>query len=175
MVILVVDTQDMIMTENLYNYNEFKENVIKLIESARENSVEVIYIRHDDGIELTASIDGFDIYSDFKPENNEKVFDKNYNSAFRNTGLMNYLIERKEDEIMIVGIQTDYCIDATIKCGFEHGFTMIVPAFCNTTVSNEYMTGEESYQYYNQKMWPKRYSKCISFSEALSILKTKDL
>ena len=115
MVLLVVDTQDMIMTENLYNYNEFKKNIVDLIELARENSVEVIYIRHDDGIELTASIDGFDIYSDFKPENNEKVFDKNYNSAFRNTGLMNYLIEGKEDEIMIVGIQTDYCIDATIK------------------------------------------------------------
>ncbi|MGO0807248.1 cysteine hydrolase, partial [Clostridioides difficile] len=22
----------------------------------------------------------------------------------------------------MAGLQTDYCIDATIKCGFEHGF-----------------------------------------------------
>jgi len=37
------------MTEELYNYNKFKRNVVELIEASRENSVEVIYICHDDG------------------------------------------------------------------------------------------------------------------------------
>jgi Amidases related to nicotinamidase len=46
---------------------------------------------------------------------------KNVNSAFRDTGLLDYLHEKEEDTIIIVGLQTDYCIDATVKCGFEHG------------------------------------------------------
>ena len=86
-----------------------------------------------------------------------------------------YLHSKNENQVMIAGLQTDYCIDATIKCGFEHGFEMIVPADCNTTVSNEYLSGEQSYRYYNEKMWNKRYAKCVSFEDGLSMLKSSSL
>ena len=84
---------------------------------------------------------------------NERVFDKNVNSAFKGTGLLDYLHEKNEDTIIIVGLQTDYCIDATVKCGFEHGLKMIVPANTNSTLDNAYMTAEKSYRYYNEFMW----------------------
>ena len=100
----------------------------------------------------------------------EKIFDKNFNSAFRNTGLLDYLLQKQEHQVMVIGLQTDYCMDATVKCGFEHGFKMIVPAYCNTTVDNEYMTSEKTYEYYNQKMWNKRYAECVTFEEALAML-----
>ena len=32
---------------------------------------------------------------------------------------------------------------------------MIVPAYANSTLDNEYMTGEQSYHYYNEFLWPK--------------------
>ncbi|MGL4605849.1 MAG: cysteine hydrolase family protein [Eubacteriaceae bacterium] len=170
MVLLVVDTQDLIMTEKQYLYNNFIQNVSKLISTARQRNTEVIYIRHDDGTELTVDVNGFEIFNQFAPNDNEKIFDKNFNSAFRNTGLIDYLVEKQETHIMVVGLQTDYCIDATIKCGFEHGYKMIVPAECNTTVDNDFMTGEQSYKYYNQKMWNKRYADCISFEQALTMI-----
>ncbi len=170
MVLLVVDTQDMIMTKELYAFDNFVQNIAKLILSARQKDTEVIYIRHDDGSELTASVDGFQIFDRFSPQGSEKIFDKYFNSAFRNTGLIEYLNKKHETQIMVVGLQTDYCIDATVKCGFEHGFQIIVPALCNTTVNNEFMTGEQSYNYYNQKMWNARYANCVSFEEALDML-----
>lgn len=68
-------------------------------------------------------------------------------------------------------MQTDYCIDATIKSGFEHDFKMIVPANANSTVDNQYMTAEQSYYYYNEFMWNKRYAECISFEETLELMK----
>ena len=170
MILLVVDAQEMLMNDKLYNFNLFKENVEKLITHARKCGVEVVFVRHDDGTELTKGAKGFEVYNSFAPKDGEKIFDKNYNSAFRKTGLTEYLRGKNENEIMIVGLQTDYCMDATVKCGFEHGFTMIVPAFCNTTVDNEFMTGEQSYRYYNQKMWNGRYAKCIGFDDALSYM-----
>lgn len=39
---------------------------------------------------------------------------------------MEYLTEKSIRTVAVVGLQTDYCIDATIKCGFEHGFKVIV-------------------------------------------------
>lgn len=49
MVLLVVDTQKLITTPDLYNFNAFECAVKSLIAAARENNVEVIYVRHDDG------------------------------------------------------------------------------------------------------------------------------
>jgi len=166
MVLLIVDTQDMIVTRELYEYEKFINNVKQLINCARNGETEVVYIRHDDGFELTKGVDGFEIYQEFAPVSGEKIFDKHVNSAFKESGLLEYLKSKKESQIMIAGLQTDYCIDATIKCGFEHGFEMIVPALCNTTVNNEFMTGEQTYRYYNEKMWNKRYCKCVSFEDA---------
>ncbi len=170
MVLLVVDTQDMIVRKELYQYERFVSNVTKLLSTCRHKGVEVVYIRHDDGFELTKGKDGFEIFAEFAPLEGEKIFDKHVNSAFKESGLLEYLKSKGEDTVMIAGLQTDYCIDATIKCGFEHGFKMIVPAFCNTTVDNEYLTAEQSYRYHNEKMWDGRYSRCISFEEAIAML-----
>ncbi len=170
MVLLVVDTQDMIVTRELYQYEMFVENVKQLIAYARKSEVEVVYVRHDDGFELTKGVDGFEIFRDFAPVEKDKIFDKHVNSAFKETGLVEYLRSKGESKVMIVGLQTEYCIDATIKCGFEHGFEIIVPAYCNSTVDNELLTAEQSYNYYNDKIWSNRYSKCVSFKEAVKML-----
>ena len=172
MILLVVDTQKAITNDNLYQFDLFKSRVIELIRTARNNKIEVIFVRHDDGIgnELTKGNDGFEIYDGFQPLNGELVFDKNVNSAFKDTGLLKYLRQKEENTIIIVGLQTDYCIDATIKSGFEQGFKMIVPANANSTVDNQYMTAEQSYHYYNEFMWNKRYAECISFEKTLELM-----
>lgn len=169
MVLLVVDAQDMIVINELFQYETFVNNMKQLIRLARTKGIEIIYVRHDDGFELTKGIKGFEIFEQFAPMNEEKIFDKHVNSAFKDTGLLEYLHSKNENTIMITGLQTDYCIDATIKCGFEHGFEIVVPAYCNTTVDNEYMTAEQSYKYYNENMWNSRYSRCVSFNQACDL------
>ena len=82
-------------------------------------------------------------------------------------GLLEYLRKKGEQEIITAGLQIDYCMDATIKCGFEHGFKMIVPGYANTTLDNDFLTGEASYKYYNEFMWKGRYAECISIKECL--------
>lgn len=172
MVLLVVDVQRLITNAGLYRYELFERNVKELINQARATGIEVIYVRHDDGedSELTKGTEGFEIYEGFRPAEGEKIFDKNVNSCFRGTGLLEYLREKGEEIIIVAGLQTDYCIDATVKCGFEHGFRMIVPAYANSTFDNEYMTAENSYKYYNEFMWEGRYAKCISVRETIAMM-----
>lgn len=173
MVLLVVDTQKLITVEKLYKFKEFKTNVRILISTARENGIEVIFVRHDDGLgnELTKGNPGYEIFEEFQPTNKEVIFDKTVNSSFRAIGLLEYLRQKEETEIIIVGLQTDYCIDATIKAGFEHGFKMIVPANTNSTFDNQYMTAKQTYNYYNEFMWNKRYAECISMKDVIERMK----
>lgn len=69
--------------------------------------------------------------------------------------------------LVIAGLQTDYCIDASVKCDFEHGFHVIVPSDANTTIDNSFMTGENSYKYYNELIWKDRYAECITAEKVI--------
>ncbi len=176
MTLLIVDAQKLITNEKLYCYDAFLANVQTLIRTARMHRIEVIYIRHDDGAgaALTKGTVGFEIHEFFSPADGEMIFDKTVNSPFRNTGLLEYLKEKNETELVIAGLQTDYCMDATVKCGFEHSFKVYVPAYTNSTFDNAFMTAEETYRYYNDFMWNGRYAKCVSMEEMLGIMKNGD-
>lgn len=174
MVLLVVDVQKGIVDERLYAFEMFVDNVKKLIRTAREQGREVLYVQHDDGPGTGFSIgdDEFEIYPEFAPLPTEKRFVKTVCSAFKKeSGLLDYLTAKGEKDVMVCGIMTDFCINATVEAGFEHGLYMIVPAYANSTQDNEYMTGEQSYCYYNAFLWPDRYADCVSMDRALELLR----
>ena len=172
MVLLVVDTQKAIVNNKLYHFDMFVSCVREIIDTARKNHIEVIYVRHDDGLgsELIKGNEGYEIYDGFKPAENEIIFDKRVNSAFKSTGLSEYLKQKNENTVVIVGLQTEYCIDATVKAGFEHGFNMIVPENTNSTFDNRFMSAEMTYTYYNEFIWNGRYAKCIPFNKAIELM-----
>ena len=78
MVLLVVDAQNGIVDERLYEFKKFVGNIKKLIGAAREQGIEVIYVQHDDGPDTGFSIgdDEFEVYSEFQPMPDEKRFIK---------------------------------------------------------------------------------------------------
>lgn len=175
MKLLVVDIQKGITDDRLYNFDYFIKSTVKIINTARKNNIEVIYVQHDDGPGTGFSIGDvdFEIASQFFPKDGEKVYVKNINSCFGNKELASYLEETKEDTLMIVGLQTNFCIDATIKSAFERGYRVIVPKGTNSTFDNDYMDKETTYRYYNEMMWPKRFADCISVDDAIGLLRKK--
>lgn len=81
---MAVDIQKQITNHMLYEFEVFEHRIDKLINQARKSGVEVIYVRHDDGVEnrLTKGTTGFGIYHKFKPIQGELIFDKRVNSSF---------------------------------------------------------------------------------------------
>lgn len=177
MVLLVIDVQKGITDERLYEFGRFEENLKTLIEAARKYGVEVIYVRHDDGpgSGFSKGDEDFEIFEGIAPQNGEKIFDKSFNSAFHeSTGLDLYLKSKNIKRVIAVGLQTDYCIDATVKSGFEKGYEMIVPEYCNSTRSNPYMDAGTTYDFYNKHMWPGRYATCLSVSDTLNLIQNHE-
>ena len=177
MILLVVDTQKGCFNERLFAFEIVRDNIKQLISVARENNVEVIYVQHDDGpgTDLDKFTDNYEIYEEFAPRDGEKHFEKNVNSAFHPmTGLTEYLYSKCEKDIITIGVSTDYCMDATIKSGFEKGFNIYVPEYTNSTYDNPYFDKETAYHYFNEFMWNKRYAKVISFEQAIQMLQSED-
>lgn len=171
-VLLVVDVQTCMMLEHPYNEQRVISNIQRLLRIARERSLEVVYVRHDDGegSDLERGSEGWKIYSEIEPLEEEKIFDKHFNSAFLETGLREYLVERKVDTIILVGLQTEYCIDTTCKAAFEHGFKIIIPQETNSTFDNEFLSGEKLYEYYNYKIWNNRFAKVLPIEEVIALI-----
>jgi nicotinamidase-related amidase len=173
MLLLVVDTQKGCFDASLYAFDTVRKNIKQLITTARENNIEVVYVQHDDGpgTDLDRSTENYEIYEEFAPRDGERCFEKNVNSAFHPmTGLTEYLRSKDEKDIIAVGVSTDYCMDATIKSGFEKGFNIFVPSYTNSTYDNPYFDKETAYKYYNEFMWGTRYAKTITVDEAIQLL-----
>ena len=172
MILLVVDIQKGITDSRLYAFDTFIDRTARLIGAARENGVEVIYVQHDDGpgTGFSAGDRDFEIADPVKPEAGEKVFTKTINSCFGNKAFTEYMAAQEDKRLMIIGLQTNYCIDATVKSAFERGYQVIIPEGTNSTFDNDYMTGETTYRYYNENMWPGRFADCVTFDEAMAMI-----
>ncbi len=171
MILLVIDMQKGIVDEDLYDYEVFLKRVVSLVNTARENQVEVIYFQHDAGPEsgLTAGDEDFEIIDELKPQPGEKVFIKTINSCFGNREFRDYMECQKDRRLMIIGLQTNYCIDCTVKSAFERGLEVIIPEGTNSTFDNDYMTGETTVRYYNEDVWEELVDS-VTFGEAVKIL-----
>ena len=172
MILLVIDIQKGITDERLYDYDGFIERTTRLIETARSSQIEVVYVQHDDGPGTGFSLgdEAFEIADQVAPKDGEKIYVKYINSCFGNKDFVEYLKDIDETELMIIGLQTNFCIDATVKSAFERGYKVYIPEGTNSTFDNDYMDAETTYRYYNEMMWPKRFARCISMDEAVALL-----
>ena len=130
MILLVVDMQKALTEdEELYDAEAFMDRNIRLIDAARKNNVEVIFVQHDagEGSGFSAGDEDFKIDPRVAPKEGEKVFVKTINSCFGNKEFKAYMEQQEDKRLMVIGLQTNYCIDATVKSAFERGFEVIVP------------------------------------------------
>ena len=171
MILLVIDMQKGLVDEDLYAFDTFIDRTVRLVDTARKNSIEVIFVQHDAGLDSGMSIgdENFEIIDQIAPKEGEKVFIKTINSCFGNNEFKEYVENLDDKRLMIVGLQTNYCIDCTVKSAFERGFEVIIPEGTNSTFDNDYMTGETTVRYYNEDVW-EELVEAVTFEEAIAML-----
>ena len=172
MALLVVDVQDEAVALGPYRGDTVLDNIGRLIAASRAAGVEVIYVQHDGdpGGALAPGSEGWEIHAAVRPESEEKIIRKRFNSAFRETDLQSYLEERGVGTLILVGMQTEYCIDTTCRVAFENGFAVVVPEMTNTTYDNGELTARQIYEYHNRRIFDGRFAALHSLSETLGVI-----
>ena len=170
--LMVIDVQNSLVLAEPFAVGEVISNIKMLIERCRLNNIEVIYIQHNDEIggELEPNSDGWQIYGEISPNASEKIICKNYNSAFKGTSLKEYLNNQGINQLIITGMQTEYCIDTTCKVAFEYGFELIIPEKTNTTFNNGSILAEDLYEYYNFNIFNGRFGTVESIENTIKRL-----
>lgn len=174
--LIVIDVQNALVNEKPYALEATISNIKKLIEASRKNNIEVIYIQHcEDEGEFLKGQESWQIYSEIAPNPGEKIIHKWYSSSFRKTELKAYLDEKGYEQLIITGMQTDYCVDTTVKVAFEYEYSLIIPEQTNTTFDNGNIEAESIYNYYNYRIFKDRFGKVANLNETLEWISSYNL
>lgn len=122
--LLIIDVQRMLVDElPPERRTGFVTTLDALLERARAAEVAVIYVRHDGGAtDLTPGTPEWEIARELAPRANEPVIDKRFSDAFRETNLAEVLAGVHADHVVVGGMQTEFCIDATIREADRQGY-----------------------------------------------------
>lgn len=91
--LLVIDIQNLVVEGKPFAIEERLQLWQDSLALVRQTGIEVIYIRHHDQ-ELVKGTADWEIHSSVAPLASEKIFDKTFNSAFKETSLHEYLQEQ---------------------------------------------------------------------------------
>ncbi len=170
--LLVIDVQQAMIDDRPARMDEFMLNLNLLIDAAHKGSTEVIYVRHDggEGDALAYGTAGWQLERSLHPAPDERVFDKRFGSAFRQTGLHEYLSGRNIARLVVCGMQTEHCIDTSVKVAFEFGYEVVIPSGATTTYATPFLSGEKLIHYYERMIWHEPLARVVDIEEALSLL-----
>jgi nicotinamidase-related amidase len=70
--------------------------------------------------------EGVKIHPNVEPWPGEVIFQKNYPNSFRSTPLLGHLQDNKVDEVVVCGMMTHMCVDATVRAAFDYGLEVTV-------------------------------------------------
>jgi nicotinamidase-related amidase len=168
--LLVVDVQNGVYSEKAYPADKLLANIGRLADTCREKGVEVIYVVHNDE-ELKKDSEDWQVVSDIAPKAGEMIVNKNHNSAFLKTGLKEYLTGKGITTVVLTGMVTQYCINATCLAAFEHGFEVIVPEDANAAYSAEHIPAEDVHRLFNRNIWDGGIARVIDTEEAVRMIR----
>ena len=69
---------------------------------------------------------GVKIHERVHPLEREVIFQKHYPNSFRDTGLLAYLQSEQIKRVVVCGMMTHMCVDATTRAAFDYGFECLV-------------------------------------------------
>ena len=174
--LLIVDVQNAIADKKPYLFDDVLSNIKTLLEKFRELKQPIIFIRHDDGIgsEMEVNTYGWEICKEIAPLPGERIIEKHFNSAFKETVLEKELLVMNIRKLVIVGLQTEFCIDTSIRVAFEKGFEVIIPETTNSTIDGKFMSAEKIYLHHNN-LFNNRFGKVIKVEEVLKELQENNV
>ena len=102
------------------------ENAGKVLKKFRDEKLPVVNVRHlsvrPGSTFFIPGTKGADIHQSVLPSAGETVVEKNFPNSFRNTGLQKALEEKQIKNLVVAGMMTHMCVDATVRHAADLGY-----------------------------------------------------
>ena len=102
----------------------------RVLERFRGDGLPVVHMRHvwdaPDAAFMRPGTEGIEIHPLVAPAEGEPVIDKEHPNSFRDTGLEDRLRSLGVDELVVVGMMSSMCVDASVRAAVDLGFETTV-------------------------------------------------
>jgi nicotinamidase-related amidase len=167
--LLVIDVQTGLVNAHPYGEETLIANIQKLLAAFRAAKLPVIYVCHDGGDEfLTHGTPDWEIARAIAPQADEPVFEKRVGSAFRNSNLDAYLRKLGIKNLVICGMQTEFCVDTNVKVASELGYNVLIPSEGTATFNTRQFLARDLIAYYETHIWGDELAQVVPMDELLA-------
>lgn len=136
----------------LYAEAALVANVKSLIEKARGVDAPVIYVMYTERGESYRA-EGqpmWQVIPDIAPRETDALLVKYHADSFLETGLLARLQAAGIQDVVLCGVQTEFCVDTTCRSAFSHGLRAVLAADAHSTYDSETLSAEQIIAHHNQ-------------------------
>jgi nicotinamidase-related amidase len=105
-------------------------NARKILDRFRDKGLPIVHIQHiaasPNATFFLPQTRGAEIHENLRPNENEKIIIKHFPNSFRDTVLLEYLKSKEIKNLVICGMMTHMCVDATTRAAKDFGFNCVV-------------------------------------------------
>lgn len=151
--LLIIDVQNGFFSDPdcpIYQEEQALENINILIKKAKAAEIPVIFIQHTDDKWIAQGSTEWQIHPKIKPQDEYKAILKHSPDSFHNTSLYEELTSKKIKNLVIAGLQTEYCIDTTCKRAFSLGFNTVLVKDAHSTCDNHILKAQQIIEHHNK-------------------------
>ncbi|HWX55080.1 MAG TPA: cysteine hydrolase family protein [Verrucomicrobiae bacterium] len=122
-----------------------------LIHRAREASVPVVYVQHSGGRghPLEEGTPQWHVHPAIQPREGEPVVRKHFSDCFQGTGLHELLQSRGIKQLVVAGIQTEFCVDTACRRAFSLGYQVTLVEDAHSTWPNKVLSARQMIAHHN--------------------------
>jgi nicotinamidase-related amidase len=144
--LLLIDIQQGLFDEGpIYRAEEMVKNAANLLAKARAAGIPIVHVQHDGGKgdSLEKGQPGFDVHPAVAPRPGEHRVVKTHCSSFVSTGLDAKLKELGVTDLVIAGLQTDFCIDTACRVAHSLGYKVTLAEDAHSTFDSNLLTAPQ--------------------------------
>jgi nicotinamidase-related amidase len=153
--LLIIDVQQALCTgeEECFEINRVIENINHMSIRARIAGVPVVFIQHEeaDG-PLVHDTAGWQLAEGLETEPEDIRVRKTTPDSFYRTNLQKMLQREEIERLIICGLQTDYCVNATVRQALKLGYDVVLAADAHSTVDNGSLSADDIIAEHNKDL-----------------------
>jgi nicotinamidase-related amidase len=120
---------------------------------ARKAGVTVVLIQHEEtGSPLAHDVPGWQLAAGLQTTPKDHRVRKTTPDSFYKTNLQNLLPVQDFERLVICGLQTDYCINTTVRQALKLGYDVVLASDAHSTVDNGNQTAEDIIAEHNKDL-----------------------
>ena len=151
--ILIIDAQQELIDGNeeqkpVYEKETLIQTINKVIEEALKLHIPILFVRDEDV--ASGKGEGFQVHRGIHVPEDTPMFNKQATNSFYGTGLLHHLQGNEVGHLVIMGCQTEYCIDTAVRTATVSGFDVTLVEDGHSTTDSDELSAKQIIAHHNR-------------------------